>query len=279
MRVKNVKIKKHALEKKYGTVVFLDYINHVKPENLNFIPVYFNDELKIKDCKQLTRKLMRKDILTTENDCIELTKKGISFIHRNEIYLKFFYLGSPYISLIEFEEMQKQNRAEQNSFEMTVISILFKKLGHYVKREESSHVIGIASTIGDMYEKEGDREQALEYYLMALYYQVAGIEFYDNFKKLNDGKLTEEVMKKSYRWTFVSHELLDNLKNYRDIKYDAMVSRIYDNRMTHIRLFSRGEFMNLVASIMDGEFNSAEFNKKRKKYYLELIIQTLKNKD
>ena len=265
------KVKLRALEKKYSTVIFLDYIYHVKPDNLNFLPVYFADELKIKDHQALIKKMLRKKMLTKENGYFELTKVGASYVRINKDYVKLFHLASPYINLSKFEEMRKRDRFELQSFEKTTISLLYKKLIYYIKRENSNHVINIAITIGDMYVKLGNIEKALEYYIVALYYQVAGTEYYENFKKLESGKTSVKAMKKEYKSIFISYDLQNKIAAYKDVNYVPMVNLIYDNRLTHIRLLQKEEFLKLIGNIMNNEYSSTVFNKNRKQSYLKLI--------
>ena len=265
------KVKLRALEKKYSTVIFLDYIYHVKPDNLNFLPVYFADELKIKDHQALIRKMLRKKMVTKENGYFELTKVGASYVRINKDYVKLFHLASPYINLSKFEEMRKRDRSKLQSFEKTIISLLYKKLAYYIKRENSNHVINIAITIGDMYVKLGNIEKALEYYIVALYYQVAGTEYYENLKKLESGKTSVKAMKKEYKSIFIPYDLQNKIVAYKDVDYVPMVNLIYDNRLTHIRLLSKNDFMTLIRNIMEENYNSKSMNNMIKNSYMELI--------
>ena len=99
---KNRKYKK--IKREYITAIFLYYLsNYSYKKEDNFLPSFFNEELKLCDRRGMLNKLISKKFLTITSDGVyEITEKGHKFLLEKSDYISFFELAIPDIDICDY---------------------------------------------------------------------------------------------------------------------------------------------------------------------------------
>ena len=142
------------IKQEYITAIFLYYFsNYSYKKEDNFLPLFFNKELKLCDRRGMLNKLISKKFLTITSDGIyEITEKGQKFLLEKADYISFFELAIPDIDICDFVDAKNFLRSDE-SFEGIMITLLLKTIEIYKLNDDYVGVKNLPYEIGELYEK------------------------------------------------------------------------------------------------------------------------------
>lgn len=267
---KNRKYKK--IKREYITAIFLYYFsNYSYKKEDNFLPSFFNEELKLCDRGGMLNKLISKKFLTITSDGVyEITEKGHKFLLEKSDYISFFELAIPDIDICDYLDAKNFLRSDE-SFEGIMITLLLKKIEIYKMNDDYVGVKNLHYEIGELYEKLSYYPQAMYHFLTSLYYEVSGLEYYDQFTKYMEGSCTKKELERVYSYTCIDPKLIIALENIKDAYIDEMTDTIFNNNLLRINLCSKEMFKKLVISIINEDYKNYKWQEEFKNHFSKLV--------
>lgn len=270
-QVKNSKRNKKEIQQEYAAVIFLDYIaNFAEASHFN-MPPYFKEELGINDIPLFTRRMVKKYYLKkTKAGGYRVTEKGRAFTEKNSDYIRFFNLAIPYADIREYEETRKHIKGSFK-FEEVMITLLLKKIEFFRNEDDYASVRESHMEIAKLYEALSMKPQALYHYLSFLYFQINGLEYYDDFIGCISGAITAEELKNKYAGVYISVDVINKIKKLGDIYFDDMADRVYEKNKISINLCNKENFKRLVKEIISGDYKSVRWQDSFREYFYKVI--------
>lgn len=246
---------KKSVEKKLAEVVLMNYIDNHQYTNDLYIPTYFKEELQIADCSALIKKLEKKRLIykQEETKIISLTEQGKKTLIENADYVEFFKAAIPCVSIWDYEKQRK--KMKQNSdFTAVMITLLLQKIPALKKKDDFVGVKNLHYDIGYLYEEGGYSPQAMYHYLTSLYYEICGLEYYDDFIKYIENEQSAKALEELYSYTYINPQLMSGIERMKDTFYDDMVDAIYKNNPISINICNKDKFKELSRAIIEGKY-------------------------
>lgn len=260
------------IKQEYITAIFLYYFsNYSYKKEDNFLPLFFNKELKLCDRRGMLNKLISKKFLTITSDGIyEITEEGQKFLLEKADYISFFELAIPDIDICEYV-VTKNNLKNDESFEGIMITLLLKKIDICKMNDDYMGVKNLHFEIGKLYEMLSFFPQAMYHFLTSLYYEVSGLEYYDQFTKYMEGSCTKKELERVYSYTYIDPKLIIALENIKDTYIDEMTDTIFNNNLLRINLCSKEMFKKLVISIINEDYKNYKWQEEFKNHFSKLV--------
>lgn len=237
------------IQKKYAEAVFLDYINKNSPGMASEYPGYLKEELHITDIHVFAKRLIRAGYAVQQDQYIVLTEAGETLLHERENFVKFFELGNIYLTIQDYaaKKAEKPNK----SFEIIMIELLREKVDEYRKKDDYEAVKKLHLDIAVLYESISFPLQALHHYLIVLYFDVSGLEYYDLMLRYVNGREKMEKVKNSFDFVYIRPEVESGIKRLKDSYDKSIIDWIYENNKISINLCNKSHFVALVEDIMN----------------------------
>lgn len=243
-------------EELLAKVVFLDYVYKYCRGDKKFIqPNYFKEELKIEDSKMFEKKMIRDGYLVKKDDrLLSVTEKGMRFLEKNEDYIRFFNIAIPYISIEEYADYKK--RAFKASFEEIMITLLLNKIKEFKGEDDYEAVKNLHYEIGKLYHSTALYDaQAMYHYLISLYFQVNGLEYYDLFIMFMLGKKNKQSLENEYDGIYIDPHLVVSIKEIGRVYYDDMADAVYEKNPISINMCPLNKFKELINDIINDMYD------------------------
>lgn len=257
------------LQKQYADVVFLDYINR-RPVDINCdYPTYLKEELQISDSTKLVKKLIKNGYVAQKDEKLVLTKNGVAVLRENEDLARFFELGNLYVSIQDYAA--RKALKPQKSFELLMIELLREKGEEYKAKDDFEAVRRLHFDIARLYEEADYPVQALHHYLLVLYFDVSGLEYYDILLRYIKGKCKRDKLMAKYDFIYIRPEVQAAVGRLKDYYDDEIVEWIYKNNGISINLCNKKHFIALVTDIMNGTYSEIEWQKYFRKVFVKIV--------
>lgn len=257
------------IQKRYAEAVFLDYINKNSPGMASEYPSYLKDELHITDMRAFAKKLIRAGYAVQQNHHIVLTEAGEILLHKRENSVKFFELGNIYLSIQDY--VAKKAKKPNKSFEIIMIELLREKVEEYRKKDDYEAVKLLHMDIAALYESISFPLQALHHYLIVLYFDVSGLEYYDLMLRYANGQEKIEKVKASFDFVYIRPEVESGIKRLKDNYDKSIIDWIYEKNKISINLCNKSHFVALVKGIMNDELSELEWQEYFKRTFRKLV--------
>lgn len=236
-------------------VVFTDYVDKYCQGKKEFIqPTYFKDELKIEDLRSFEKRMI-KDGYIKKNDGLAVTEKGRKLLEQYNDYLRFFYLATPYADIVDYQKWKNKKRFSDTSFEETVITLLMEKLRYYQEKDDYIAVKNIHFEIGRLYRGASYDAQAMYHFLISLYFEVNGLEYYDRLLMFMVGKNTRKSLEAGYDGVYIDPHLVAAIQEIKDIYYEDMADAVYKKNPISINMCPLDKFKELIEDITAGSYD------------------------
>ena len=257
-----------AVWAEYVRSVFLRYVaQHPEVDMQTFYPAYFLRELRISDSYMYIQRLVRQGYLEKQGKSgIALTEKGVEAIA--EEHTRFFDLASPYISFADYLA-EKEALQGQEPFHIVMLSLMLKKVKEYRQEDDYLAVKSVQLDAAMLYEQAGIRDRAMYHYLMSLYYDVSGMEYYDKLVKYAQGKNVNAA--KSFEVVCIRPQVQKGICRLKDEYDPAMVEEIFEREQISMNLCSKKNFCLLVEEIRGGQYNYPEWKARFAAAYQEIV--------
>ncbi|MBQ0038732.1 MAG: hypothetical protein KBS74_08710 [Clostridiales bacterium] len=243
---------KRKIWRDYARAIFLNYISGHPKLNATTYPAYFQQELGISDSHSYAKKMIRQGYLAwQEDDCVALTERGQAAIA--EDYMRFFDFASPYVTIYDFLD-ERERMEEDTSFEATMLSLLLKQMKVRKAEGDDQSVKNIHFDIGALYEGLGYQEDALHHYLMTLYYDISGMEYYDLLVAYVAKKVSRGEAQESFDGVCVEPRVMEGLLRLKEVCTPAMLDKAFGSETIRVNLCSRKDFNALVEDIFNGAY-------------------------
>lgn len=267
MSLKKSKIKngiKNA-DSNYAMVVYLDYVNTYPDLRAQREPGYFRDELSIGDLRSYTRKMSKAGYIVKEEDGkFKITSRGERLLRKYDDYIKFFNCAIPYLKIEDYEKA-KESSKEDISFEGIMISLMLKKIEELSPDEDFQQIGNLHFEIGTLYANLEYKGQAMYHYLVSLYYEVSGLEYYEKFLDYINRKCERKELEARFDGVYISPHLASAIVELGEVYYEDMSNTVFKKNILSINLCSKEKFKQLVMNIIDNEF---DYNKWRGMFYI-----------
>lgn len=243
-------------EREYVISIVLDYVkrNAGYFSNDYFQPSYFNEELKIGDLKRLINRLTKQGLLSVnELGLVYLTEEGNRFLDEREDYVAFFNLASPYVKFKEYRKSKERTEGE-NRFETAMIKLFLRKLKEYQANNDYVAVKNIHFDLANLYGKVGYNESALYHYLICLYFDVNGMEYYEKFLGYMNKKLTKKELYNSFEYFCINPALNTSIKKFKEAFDISVIDKVYEENEISLVLCNKEKFAEIVDEILGNRF-------------------------
>lgn len=270
--------KKKVMED-YSVAVFLDFVNKRNISEDFFLPTYFREEFNIKEGKVFLSRMIKDGYLEKKEDSkIVLSEKGKTFLAKNEDYIRFFNYATPYTAVWEYERYRKH--LEKNvPFEKIMVDICFKKINNLKKKDDYIGVQNLYFDVAYLYETLGEDTQSIYNYLICMYLQISGLEYYDKFLEFIEGRCTVKALEAAYGNFYIDPRILEAIKRLKEFYSEDMVDTIYEKVYININLCKKEKFTTLVSEIIDGKFKEKEWQIYFREAFKRLIEVADKQKE
>lgn len=239
----------------YALVVLLDYADKYSLAEDISQPAYFRVELGIDDEVAFIRKAEKQKYIKKDNNgTFELTVKGEKFLEKYGDYLEFFNIATPYVNILEYEN-EKKNAGTNSTFEVTMITLLLKKIKQLEAKDDYEGVKNLHYDIGRLYEKIDYKGQAMYHYLVSLYFEVSGLNYYDKFLGYMTKKCSRKELESSYNYVYIDPNITKAINGLGQVYYGDMAEAVYEKNKISVNLCSKSKFEDLVNEIISGNFN------------------------
>ena len=267
---------KRKVRSGYARSVFLRYVeDHPASAQYSSFPLFIREELGISDGHVYLHRMLRQGLLERTKEGAALTEEGRKAIDRDDI--RFFDLANPYVTIYEFRaELEKQG--DGATFESAMLAVLTRKIPLMKSRDEYLAVENISLDAAVLFENSGQPRQAMHYYLMALYYETCGLEYYEKLVRLVHSKCKKDSVKNDYRGVCVHPEVVDGMHRMRDAFDEKMVEELFQSERIAINMLSRKDFMTLAKSLCEGTYDYNKWNAKYGKNFTHVLEQAEKYK-
>lgn len=254
--VEKRKMKNNNVINEYAKVIYAYYTSQYKVKEIADYPSYIADEIGLGFNVPFIKKMDKEGLLKISEEEIELTEEGKVLIDKNPMYIDLFNMGSPYVSLIDFEDRRKA-LGEGKSFNEIVIDILEEKLTANRQAHRYVAVESLHTELGNIYLEEGEKEKALAHYMATLCYSVSGIKEYKYVRQYRNKQITAKELLVQYdNCVYVDPYILDGMKTLKESYRQEMVDEVYDEEKLAYTLCSRERFIELMESVLDGKYEN-----------------------
>lgn len=252
----------------YVRSVFLRYIaQHPDVDLQTFYPTYFQRELHITDSYMYIQRLARQGYLEKKEDGgIVLTEKGAAAIQ--EEHTRFFDLASPYISYADYLA-EKEALHSQEPFHITMLSLMLKKSREYRMQDDYMAVKSVQLDAATLYEQAGIADRAMYSYLVSLYYDVSGMEYYEKLVKYAQGK--KVAVAKSFEVVCIRPQVQKGIFRMKEAYSPDMVEEIFEREQISMNLCSKKNFYLLVEELLGGKYAYTEWKSRFAAAYQEIV--------
>lgn len=258
--------------KGYVRSVFLRYVgNHPATMQNAYFPPFFQRELDLSDCYGYLRRMYRQGYLEKgEDGCLTLTDRGREAIR--EDHLRLFDMANPYVSVTEFERAREARGADE-PFAPTMLALLLGKLPRMKEEDNFNAVRDIHLDVAQLYEQLEEPEQAVTHYLTALYFDVSGLDCYDQLVRYVQGRIKRSDAKGAYRGLAVRPEIADGLRRLKEYFDETTVDRIYREEPISITMLSRSELSRLAQDLCQGTYDYKAWQTRGEAAYGKILAQ------
>lgn len=262
----------------YVRSIFLRYImDHPEANHMTFFPAYFQRELNLSDSYTYLRKLIKKGYLVRKNEGIlQLSEKGREAI--KDEYIQLFDIATPYVTFSEYEEEKEQTKT-QGPVEVILLSVLLKKL-KLLKRE--NNYIGVKDVhldVAELYERANITDRAMYHYLVSLYYDISGLEYYDELILYTKGKRTKLHAEQTFSGICIRPQVMQGIYRLKESYDPQMVHDIFEKEQININLCSESRMKMLVEELLTGKYEYSEWRKYFWKNYRNMIAYSEKYRE
>lgn len=254
----------------YTATMLLKYIENNSSEFDFCRTKHFGSDINISKNKILLSKLLKSgyirkneniSIISTvegrkfiSEGTLLLTEKGRIFLSEHEDFTEFYNFKMSYAGFCDYQRIKRQQKNKAESFEAVMIMLLLRKINERKKDDDYIGVKELHFTVGELYEKISYKPQAMHHYLISLYYDVSGLEYYDNFLEYIEDKETEVRLKETYKGIHIDSQTIANINKNKDVYHDDMVDSIYEKNPISINLCTRANFKKLIFDILNDGF-------------------------
>ena len=266
---------KSNIQKEYAEAVFLDYINKKNPEINDDYSLYFKEELRIVEGRTFAKKMIRSGYAAVQNGKVVLTKSGRGLLHDREDLIRFFNLGNVYVTLQDYAARKKLR--PQKDFEMIMTELLREKAVEFTEQDNYEAVGRLHLDIATLYEQASFPLQALHHYLITLYFDVSGLEYYDLLLHYMEGKYKKDKVKAQYDGVYFRPEVLAGIRRLKDSYENDIVDWVYANNQININLCNKSRFVCLTNDIVQNSFSELEWQAVFRQNF-EKILTVIENK-
>lgn len=232
-------------------------------------PGYLKEELHITDMRMFAKKLIRAGYAVQRDQRIVLTETGEALLRKRENFVKFFELGNIYLTIQDY--VAKKEKKPNKSFEIVMIELLREKVEEYKKKDDYEAVKLLHLDIAALYESISFPLQALHHYLIVLYFDVSGLEYYDLMLRYANGQEKKEKVKAGFDFVYFRPEVESGIKRLKDNYDKSIVDWIYENNRISINLCNKSHFAALIKDIMSNEFSELSWQEYFRHTFRELV--------
>ncbi len=247
------------LQKQYATVIYLDYINRNTVYPNSDFPNYLKEELHVLSSHAFVKNLMRNGFIAQRERQLMLTRIGISVLRQNQDYVRFFEFGNFRLSIQEY--MEKKSEKPQKSFERIIVELLREKAEICRANDDYESMRSLHLDIAKLYEADGYALQALHHYMITLYLDVSGLEYYDMLLLYIKGAYKKRTLLGKFDFIYIHPEIQAGIRRLKENYSDEIVDWIYEKNAININLCNKSHFIALVADIMNGKYVEANWQK------------------
>lgn len=236
----------------YKKVVFLNcFMNSDKYvlKNVSYLKSDFN----IYDTDSYIKELLKNKYLFKKGRNVVLSQKGLKFLEHKKDYLDFFEMAIPYVDIFDYVKCRKRQQ-KSKSFEDVILKLLNEKVVEYQKAGDELAVINLNYEIGVIYQRKLDEKKALYHYLTSLFYNVSGLEYYENFVDYINGRINAEVLKNSYNGIYIETNIKKGIKELKEHYVEDLVEIVYGKNPVNMNMCRCEDFKKLIADIIEDEF-------------------------
>ncbi len=257
----------------YVRSVFLSYIaNHPNVNQVTYFPTYFQRELNIADSYSYFKKQLKKGFLVREKkDVMRLSEKGREAV--KDEYIRFFDAVTPYLSFFEYIE-EKERMGDRESVELTMLSALLKKLQMLKNENNYIGVKDVHLDVAQLYEKAEIADQAMYHYLVSLYYDISGLEYYDDLILYARGKRKREQCEKAFCGICIRPEVMQGILRLKEVYDPRMVHDIFEREQIRINLCTERRMQMLAEDLCNGTYDYSSWRKYFEKNYRSMLQYT-----
>ncbi len=254
----------------YVRSVFLRYImDHPEANHMTSFPSYFQSELNISDGYTYLRKQLKKGYLVRKNkDVLLLTDKGKRAV--KDEYIRLFDATTPYVTFAEYVD-EKNLMSAQESVEVTMLSVLLKKIPVLKNKNNYIGVKDVHLDAAQLYEQADLAEQAMYHYLVSLYYDVSGLEYYDDLILYAKGKRTRVQSEKAFLGICIRPQVMQGICRLKEVYDPQMVHEIFEREQIRINLCTESRMQKLAVDLCKGTYDYGEWRKYFEKNYRSML--------
>ena len=251
--------KKKEIVKEAGSllakVVFLDYVSKFCNGKEELVqPGYFKEELKIEDLRSFEKKMIKEGYLK-KSGSLKMTEKGYQLLDKNYDYLRFSSLAIPYADIRDYQRQTHKKKVSKASFEEIVITILLEKLKYYQEKDDYEAVKNIHFEVGKLYHCASYDAQAMYHYLISLYFEVSGLEYYDKLISFMIGQSSKKALEIDYDGVYIDPHIAQAIWEIKDVYFEDMADAVYDKNPININMCSLDKFKELVSDIISDKYD------------------------
>lgn len=257
--------------KDYVRSVFLRYMSrHPSYRSVTTFPDYFQRELNISDGYRYVKQLLRQGFLEMDGeDTVALTQAGQNAI--NENHIKFFEWSTPYVSYQEYST-EHALRGTRYPFEVVMNRLLLKKRKEFCETNNFTAIRDISLDIAQLYHALDNGEKALFYYLISLFYDISGLEYYQIIISYFDGKLTKKAVEEAFYGIAIRPSVIDGIRALNDYYQENMVHQIYLREPLDLQICPEDLMLELIADLQKGPYEYSQWKKRFFAAYQAILV-------
>lgn len=262
---------KKMLQDAFVRSIFLRYIDeHPETDKRTFFPIYFQQELGISDGYGYLRSLIHQKYLERDPERgIVLTNLGRASIVEN--HLRFFDFAGPYVTYEEFQEESGQ-MAEGTTFEVVMLSLLLKKIKTLKEQDNYISVKDAHLDIATLYEELNIPDRAMYHYLVSLYYDVSGLEYYDQLAMFSQGKGERADAETAFNGVCIRPQVISGLRRQKEPCSPQVVDEIFSRESININLCTKANFLQLAEELRSGKYDYTAWRSRFSDAYWNLFL-------
>lgn len=252
----------------YVRSIFLRYVEeHPDVDLQTFYPAYFQRELRISDSYMYIQRLIRQGYLEKKEDVgMALTEQGREAIC--EEHTRFFDLASPYISYGDYLA-EKEALQDQEPFHIVMLSLMLKKSREYRQMDNYMAVKSVQLDAAVLYEQAGITDRAMYHYLVSLYYDVSGLEYYAKLVKYAQGKKVAAA--KIFEGLGIRPQVQKGICRLKDVYSPDMVDEVFEREQISMNMCSKKNFRLLVEELRGGKYDYVVWRARFEAAYQEIV--------
>ncbi len=254
----------------YVRSIFLDYITkHPEVNQLTCFPAYFQRELNISDSYTYLKKLLKQGYLTRKSEnVLAVSAKGKRAIM--DEYIRFFEVSTPYVTFSEYTS-EKIRMEGQESVEVTMLSVLLKKIKPLQKANNYVGVKDVHLDVAGLYEQVGATDRAMYHYLISLYYDVSGLEYYDELLMYSKGKHKRAQSEQAFYGICIRPQVMKGIFRLKEAYNPQMVHEIFEKEQISINLCTESRMQELIEDLRNDAYDYSAWRKYFEKNYRSML--------